>query len=128
MSINPEIASIADKLHLTTAEARVIHEKAVVQTFPKEAIILENGHHCDSLFFIIEGRVKVIILDSKGRESVLLQRGPGEYFGGPGFGAVPLSAMIMTVEPSRFLVLPKVELKAFLPNEHALLTQLFEFA
>lgn len=49
---------------------------------------------------------------------MLSHHGTGEFFGGFGFDESPLSASIMTVEPRPFLVLPKSDLKAFLPKSH----------
>jgi len=57
---------------------------------------------------------------------VLSYPGPGDCFGGLGLGEGPLPASIMTLEPSRLLVLPKTELKAFLPKNHLFAVHLFE--
>ena len=102
----------------TEEESRKILKKAEVRTFPKDAVVSRNGYRSKSLFIILEGRVKAFVIDSNGNETVLSHHGSGEFFGGFGFDESPLSASIMTVEPSRFLVLPKSDLKAFLPKSH----------
>lgn len=89
-------------------------------------MVLQNGYRSDSLYIILEGLVKAFLGDENGNESVISYLGPGEYVGGPGFDDGPASASIMTVEPTRFLVLLKSDLKAFLPKNHLFAARLFE--
>lgn len=44
-----------------------------------ETLIFE-GDDCDDLFFVVEGRVKVVKISPEGREQVLLILGPGRTF------------------------------------------------
>jgi CRP-like cAMP-binding protein len=101
-------------LGLTGEEIRAILNRAETRAFSKDAIIVKEGDRSDTLFIILEGRVKAFVVDPTGIEAVLAIQGAGEYFGGMGFDEGPLPASIMTVEPSRLIVLPKSDFKVFL--------------
>ena len=124
MTMTPKTA--LSNLGLTAEELRAILESAETRTFPKDAIVIREGERSDSLYIILEGRVKAFMIDPAGKEAVLCNQGPGDYFGGKGFDDWPQSACIMTVEPSRFLVLPKSEFRGFLPRNHVFAKRVFE--
>jgi CRP/FNR family cyclic AMP-dependent transcriptional regulator len=98
---------------LNDAELSVIGAHAVARGYPKHAIIVNEGDATDSLYIILEGRVKVFVSDDEGREVVLSTQGPGEYFGELVLDEGPRSASVMTLEPSRFLVVPKADFRDF---------------
>jgi len=99
---------------LTPEELRAIAAHAVTRSFPRHAVILNEGDRTDTLYVILEGRVKIFVADADGNEVVFHTQGAGEYFGEMMLDEGPRSASVMTLEPSRFLVVPKAELKAFL--------------
>ena len=99
---------------LTAEELQAISAHAVTRAFPKNAVILNEGDRADSLYVIIEGGVKIFVADADGGEVVFHTQGPGEYFGEMMLDEGPRSASVMTLAPSRFLVVPKAELKTFL--------------
>ena len=107
-------------LGLTAKEVCSVLEHAETRVFPRDTIIVKQGGRCDSLYIILEGRVKAFVVDSSGKEAVLSTLGAGEYFGGVWFDGEPLPASIMAVEPSRFLVLPNSNFKPSpsLPKNH----------
>jgi len=98
----------------------------VTQVLPKNTIVVKKGCRSDDLHIILEGRVKAFEIDSNGNETVLSYHGSGDYFGGMGFNAGPLSASVMTLEPTRLLVLPQSDLKAFLPTHQLFAARVFE--
>ena len=87
---------------------------ATAQSFPKNTVIVNEGDHSDSIFIIVSGRVKVYLHGEDGREAVLNIHGPGEYFGEMVLDEGPRSASVMTLEASRFLVIPKADFRRFL--------------
>ena len=99
---------------LTPEELSAISAHAQTRSFPKHAVILNEGDRTDTLYVILEGRVKIFVADADGNEVVFHVQGTGEYFGEMMLDEGPRSASVMTLEPSRFLVVPKAELKAFL--------------
>jgi len=124
MITNPEI-EVAN-LRLTPEELRGISEFAEARSFPKDTIIIKGGGRSDTLYIIIEGRVKVFVIDSAGQEAVLSTQGEGNYFGSLGFDEGPLPASVMTVEPSRMIVLTKSDLKVLLTRNNVFSVRVFE--
>ena len=95
-------------------ELRVLAGEGVVKSFPKHAVIVNEGDETDSLYIILSGRVKVFLSDEAGKEVVLCTQRPGEYFGEMVLDGGPRSASVMTLEPSRFAVIPKHRFREFL--------------
>jgi CRP/FNR family cyclic AMP-dependent transcriptional regulator len=101
---------------LTDAELKAISRHAVTRTFPKNAVVVNEGDRTDSLYLIISGRVKVFVSDDAGKEIVLGNAGPGEYFGEMVLDEGPRSASVMTLEPTKFSIVPKEDFRAFLTD------------
>jgi serine phosphatase RsbU (regulator of sigma subunit)/CRP-like cAMP-binding protein len=125
MATSPETALAG--LGLTQTESRSFLERAVIHALPEDAVVVEKGCRCDALYVILEGRVKAFEIDTNGKETVLSQHVSGDYFGSVGFDEGPLPASIKTLEPSRFLLLPKSDLKAFLPKNQLFAARVFEY-
>lgn len=101
---------------LDERELRLLAARATVQTFPKNAVIINEGDLTDSIFIISSGRVKVFLRGSEGREVVLNVHGPGEYFGEMVLDEGPRSASVMTLETSKFLIITKADFRRFLSS------------
>lgn len=99
---------------LEDKDLRALDDKAVVRTFRKHTIIINEGDFTDSLYIIISGRVKVYLSDKSGKELILDIKGPGEYFGEMVLDEGPRSASVMTLEPSQFAIIAKNDFKDFL--------------
>lgn len=99
---------------LTEAELRAFSGHGPVRSFPRLAVIVSEGDETDSLFVILSGRIKVFLADEGGREIVLGTQGPGEYFGEMVLDGGTRSASVMTLEPSRFVVIPRHKVREFL--------------
>lgn len=111
---------------LTADELRAIAAHAITRAFPKNAVILSEGDRTDTLYVILEGRVKIYVADAQGKEVVFLTQGPGEYFGELILDEGPRSASVMTLEPSKFLVVLKADLKDFLLHNPVFAVHLIE--
>jgi len=107
-------AAPAGTLGLDESELRALSAHATVQTFPKNAVIVNEGDRTDAIFIVISGRVKVFLHNSDGREVVLNIHGPGEYFGEMVIDEGPRSASVITLEASRFLIVAKADFKSLL--------------
>jgi CRP/FNR family cyclic AMP-dependent transcriptional regulator len=88
------IARIADTM------VQELAKRGTVRTYPRNTILVNEGDRADSLFVILEGKVKVYVAEPSGREMVLGFLGPGEYFGEMALDGSPRSASVMTVEPT----------------------------
>lgn len=95
-------------------ELRALAAHAATKSFPKNTVIVSEGDETDSLYVILSGRVKVYVSDDDGKEIVLATQEAGEYFGEMVLDEGPRSASIITLEASKFAVVPKAQFKAFL--------------
>jgi CRP/FNR family cyclic AMP-dependent transcriptional regulator len=86
----------------------------VVRTFPKNAILINEGDTADSLFIVLSGRIKVLASNEAGREIVLSFFGPGEYVGEMSLDGSPRSASVMTVEPTTCAIVNRASVREFL--------------
>lgn len=102
---------------LTGAELRALSGQGTVKTFQKHTVIVSEGDETDSLYVVLSGRVRVFVADESGKEVVLGTQGAGEYFGEMVLDGGPRSASVMTLEPSRFLVIPKNKMRDFLRSQ-----------
>ena len=111
---------------LSAEELGAMTAHAVARSFPRNAIIVSEGDRTDSLYIIVEGRVKAFVADADGKEVVLSTQGAGEYFGEMVLDEGPRSASIMTLEPCRFLIVPKADFRDFLARNPAFATRVIE--
>jgi len=93
---------------------RELAERGVTRTFPANAVIVNEGDTTDGLYVVLSGKVKVFLSNENGKEVILNVEGPGEYFGEMTLDGGTRSASVMTLEPSRFLVVARSDLEAFL--------------
>ncbi|MCU0768502.1 MAG: Crp/Fnr family transcriptional regulator [Burkholderiaceae bacterium] len=90
---------------------RELATRGQVRTFPKNAVIINEGDRGDSLYIILSGRVKVYVSDDDGREMILDIYGPGDYVGEMALDGRPRSASVMTLEPTSCSVVTRDELR-----------------
>lgn len=105
---------MSDVFVLSNEEVEALTRSATVRTFNKNTVVVNEGDRTDSLYVVLSGRVKVFLADDEGREVVLGTQGPGEYFGEMVLDEGPRSASVMTLEPSRFVVVSKEQFTGFL--------------
>ncbi len=101
-------------LGLSESDLRVISVHAVTRVFAKNTVVITEGDRSDSLYVILSGRVKFYVSDEQGKEIVLSEAGPGEYFGEISLDDGPRSASVMTLEPTRFSIVPRKDFREFL--------------
>ena len=64
------------KVFLTT----VNHGRTAFR-YATDAVIFGQGDPADSVFYIQEGRIKLVVESEQGKEAVVALLGPGEFFG-----------------------------------------------
>ena len=111
---------------LTEAELHAFSGQGAVKSFPKQTVIVSEGDETDSLYVILSGRVKVFVADESGHEVVLGTQGPGEYFGEMALDGGARSASVLTLEPSKFLVVPRSRMREFLRGQPGFAVRLIE--
>lgn len=120
------VASTPFGSDLDENELRALSAQGVVKSFPRSAVIISEGDETDSFFILVSGRVKVYVSDEDGREVVLRTHGPGEYFGEMVLDGQRRSASVMTMEPSRLVVIPKVRFREFVRSHPDFAVHLIE--
>lgn len=111
---------------LSEAELAAVGSHGVARSYPKNTVIVTEGDRTDSLYVILEGRVKVFVSDEAGHDVVLVTQGPGEYFGELVLDEGPRSASVMTLVPSRLLVVSQKDFRDFIARNPAFALNLVE--
>ena len=62
-------------------ELDILFRNGKIESFAKNAIIINEGDLSDSAYIIHSGKVKIILSDSHGKELVLSELTAGDYFG-----------------------------------------------
>ena len=98
--------------NLSDEDIRFLTERAAVRSYPRGAIIVNEGDEGNSLFVIQSGSVKAYLSDDTGKEVVLSTQGPGEYIGDLAlFDGAPRSASVAALEPCKLLIVSKAQLR-----------------
>jgi len=88
---------------------RVLLEKlaklGTPRIFPSNMIVVSEGDTSDAFYVILSGRVRIYVSDEQGREMVLGEQGPGDFFGEIALDGGPRSATVATLESSRLAVI-----------------------
>jgi CRP/FNR family cyclic AMP-dependent transcriptional regulator len=92
--------------------------KSIQRTYPKHAVIINEGDEAGSLFVILSGRVRVFLGDTSGKEVTLSVQERGSYFGELSLlDDEPRSASVMTLDKTVCGVIAKAEFRQWL-TEH----------
>lgn len=84
------------------------------RSFPAHAILINEGDDTDSLYILLSGRVKVYASSDDGRDVVLAEMGPGEYFGELALDGDRRSVSVMALEPCNCRVVQGAQMREFL--------------
>jgi len=109
------MSSASERLPQSLLDA--IAPRGVTRTFPAHAILINEGDTTDSLYIVLSGRVKVYASSEDGREVVLTEYGPGEYFGELAIDGEKRSASIKALGPCTCRVVQGTELRQFLAEQ-----------
>jgi CRP/FNR family cyclic AMP-dependent transcriptional regulator len=82
-----------------------------IRTYPRGAIIINEGEPGDALYVILSGRVKVYVADEQGQEMVLGTCEQGEIIGEMTLDGGPRTASVMCMEQTSFAVVGAADLR-----------------
>lgn len=86
----------------------VVGEGRTIAKYPKNHTIFTQGDAADSLFYIQKGKVKLVILSSRGKEAVVAIQGSGAFFGEGCLAGQPLRmASAVTITDSTVVQVKK---------------------
>jgi len=105
--------------NLDEGALRALAPHGAVRSFPRNAVVVNEGDETDSLYVLLSGRVKAYVSEEDGREVVLNTVGVGDYFGELVLDGGPRAASIMTLEPCRFFVIPRGDFEGLLDRNPA---------
>jgi CRP/FNR family cyclic AMP-dependent transcriptional regulator len=106
---------------LDEQQLKVLVGTIVRRSFVRNAEIIGAGDPTDSLYIVINGRLKVLMSDEQGREVILSILGPGEFFGEMGLlDDSPRSASVITLEACELLTISKTDFKRSLAENFEL--------
>jgi CRP/FNR family transcriptional regulator, cyclic AMP receptor protein len=106
---------------LAEEQLRVLTRTIVRKSVGRNAKIIGAGDPTDSLYVVINGRLKVLMSDEQGREVILSILGPGEYFGEMGLlDESPRSATVVTLEACELLTISSADFKRSLAENFEL--------
>ena len=95
-------------------ELAALAASALVRRFPKNAVLINEGEQGDSLFIVIEGRLKVYASNEAGKEVVIDFHGPGECVGEMSLDGAPRSASVVTTEPTTCAIVGRGQFREFI--------------
>ncbi|HXE48200.1 MAG TPA: Crp/Fnr family transcriptional regulator [Ramlibacter sp.] len=114
----PGISADREKLIAALNPAlRPLALKGAIRNYRKNSVIINEGEVGDSLFVLLQGRVKVYSTDAEGREITYNVVEQGDYFAEMWLDGGPRSASVMTLEPSVCSIVSRVALREHLAEE-----------
>jgi CRP-like cAMP-binding protein len=93
---------------------RELGERVQVRNLAAEETFIRQGEAADSLFLILNGKVKVYLDDGSGKKLVVDVRRTGHYVGEMMLDDKPRSASVRAMEPTEVAVVSRDDFKAFL--------------
>jgi CRP/FNR family cyclic AMP-dependent transcriptional regulator len=99
---------------MTPQDVEDLMAVAVMRSFPRHAIIINEGDDSDSVYFIVSGAVKVFLADGEGNEVIMATLKAGEYFGEMALEEGFRSASVMATESVTAAVVRMQDFRAFL--------------
>jgi CRP/FNR family transcriptional regulator, cyclic AMP receptor protein len=96
---------------------RALALRGTFRNYRKNSVIINEGEIGDSLFVLLQGRVKVYSTDADGREITYNIVEAGDYFAEMWLDGGPRSASVMTLEPSVCSVVSRSALRDHLAEE-----------
>jgi len=114
-SVSQALRQITIFSHLNDQALESLASHATIKTFPKNAIIINEGDETGSFHIMLSGKVRVYVSDEYGKELTLSLDGSGKFFGELALlDDEPRSASVVTTEKSTCGIISKVEFKAWL--------------
>ncbi len=110
---------------LEPEDIKIIGSHGVKRSYPKGAVIINEGDESDTFYIIQSGKVKVFVSDEQGKEAILRIQGPGECFGELALiDHEPRSASVVTLEDACLLVVSKGSFERCIAENPSLVSKL----
>lgn len=96
---------------------RRVAERGEIRRYPEGSIIINENDPGESLYLILQGRVKTFSMNSAGKEVAFDEHGAGEYVGELCLYGGRRSASVITLEPTVCSIVRSEQLGEFM-SEH----------
>jgi len=112
---------------LKSETLRHLDAVAVKRSYPKNTILMSEGDRSDQLYAILDGKIKVVVMDPEGREIVVNLMGPGDCFGEIAMiDGEARSATIVTMEPTQVMTIGRADFTPILNSNPDLMQHLLK--
>jgi CRP/FNR family transcriptional regulator, cyclic AMP receptor protein len=89
-------------------QLRALAPMAMRRSAPRGMAVLREGGAVDCLYVVVSGRLKVMVGEADGKETILSILGPGEFFGEMGLiDDNPRSASVVAIEPCELIAVTR---------------------
>ena len=106
---------------LAADDTCILTEHTHTRSYPANSILINEGDNTDSLYVILEGEVKAYACDETGKEVILNILRAGDYFGELSLvDDEPRSASVMTLTPTKVMIISKANFKQCLAENSSL--------
>jgi len=106
------------------AHIQALAAMGVQRRFRRGALLIQEGDTGDTLFVVLEGRLRAFLGDETGKELTLGTYGPLEYVGEMSLDGGPRSANVEATEPSTCAVVSRATLLAYIADHPEFALQL----
>jgi CRP/FNR family cyclic AMP-dependent transcriptional regulator len=96
---------------------RALALRGVLRNYKKNSVVINEGDVGESIFVLLQGRVKVYATDENGREITYGTIDAGDYFGEMSLDGGPRSASVITLEPCTCSVVSRTAVRDHLAEE-----------
>ncbi|GAC1607176.1 MAG: hypothetical protein NVS3B2_15890 [Ramlibacter sp.] len=93
---------------------RELARRGAIRLYKKNSVIINEGDVGESLFILLQGKLRVYATDDSGREITYSNIDAGDYFGEMSLDGGPRSASVITLEPCICSVVTRVSLREHL--------------
>jgi CRP/FNR family cyclic AMP-dependent transcriptional regulator len=103
---------------------RGLAQRGAIRAYKKNSVVINEGDVGESLFILLQGRVKVYATDDNAREITYGNIEAGDFFGEMSLDGGPRSASVITLEPSVCSVVTRNSVREHLAVEPAFAMEL----
>jgi CRP/FNR family transcriptional regulator, cyclic AMP receptor protein len=115
---NPSPSTEHEKLiSALSPTLRLLALRGSIRSYRKNTVVINEGEVGDSLFVLLQGRVKVYSTDADGREITYNIVESGDYFAEMWLDGGPRSASVMTLEPCVCSIVESAALRQHLAEQ-----------
>lgn len=109
-------------------ELNSIENLTITKTVSKNMLLISEGDTSDSMYFIVEGSVNVMVSNKEGEEFILSTLIKGDIFGELSLlDGNPRSANVVTLEKCVFAILRKTDFQELMKNNQTIVTNVITF-